>query len=43
MLFGAGSTVQPWRGDPRIEIHGPGYSKILFGPDRAAAWQKSST
>jgi acyl-CoA reductase-like NAD-dependent aldehyde dehydrogenase len=40
MLFGSGSTVRPWRGDPRIEIHGPGYSKILFGPDRAAAWQE---
>ena len=38
MLFGAGPTVRPWQGDPRIEIHGPGYSKILLGPDRSPCW-----
>lgn len=39
MLFGGGATVQPWLADPRIEIHGPGYSKILLGPDTADAWE----
>ena len=38
MMFGAGASVQPWLGDPRIEIHGPGYSKILIGPDKAEGW-----
>ena len=38
MLFGSGATVRPWRDDPRIEIHGPGYSKIVLGPDRAGDW-----
>jgi acyl-CoA reductase-like NAD-dependent aldehyde dehydrogenase len=38
MLFGSGPTVRPWLGDPRIEIHGPGYSKIVVGPDKADAW-----
>jgi acyl-CoA reductase-like NAD-dependent aldehyde dehydrogenase len=38
MLFGSGATVRPWLGDPRIEIHGPGYSKIVLGPDKADAW-----
>jgi acyl-CoA reductase-like NAD-dependent aldehyde dehydrogenase len=40
MLFGSGATVRPWRDDPRIEIHGPGYSKIVFGPDRAGDWPR---
>ena len=33
LLFGGDDTVGPWRGDPRVEIHGAGRSKILFGPD----------
>jgi acyl-CoA reductase-like NAD-dependent aldehyde dehydrogenase len=40
MLFGSGATVRPWQNDPRIEIHGPGYSKIVFGPDRAGDWSQ---
>jgi acyl-CoA reductase-like NAD-dependent aldehyde dehydrogenase len=39
MMFGSGPSVRPWLDDPRIEIHGPGYSKVLFGPDKADAWQ----
>jgi acyl-CoA reductase-like NAD-dependent aldehyde dehydrogenase len=39
MMFGAGASVRPWQGDPRIEIHGPGYSKVLFGPDMAGDWR----
>ncbi len=39
MMFGAGASVRPWLGDPRIEIHGPGYSKVLFGADKADAWR----
>jgi acyl-CoA reductase-like NAD-dependent aldehyde dehydrogenase len=38
MMFGSGASVRPWLGNPQIEIHGPGYSKILLGPDKAAAW-----
>ncbi len=38
MIFGSGATVRPWLRDPRIEIHGPGYSKIVLGPDKADAW-----
>jgi hypothetical protein len=40
MMFGSGASVRPWLGDTRIEIHGPGYSKIMLGPDKAAAWRK---
>lgn len=40
MLFGDASTTGPWRNDPRIEIHGPGYSKVLLGDDTADDWEK---
>ncbi|MCA1629496.1 MAG: hypothetical protein LC774_03835 [Acidobacteria bacterium] len=40
MVFGdAGSTSQ-WRDDARVEVHGPGYSKIVFGEDCADDWEK---
>lgn len=35
LLFGDRDTVSPWRGDHRVEVHGPGWSKVLFGPDLA--------
>lgn len=39
MMFGAGATVRPWQDDSRVEIHGPGYSKVLIGPDQADRWE----
>lgn len=33
MVFGDANTTRPWRNDPRIEVHGPGFSKIILGPD----------
>jgi acyl-CoA reductase-like NAD-dependent aldehyde dehydrogenase len=39
MFFGDVATVGAFAGDPRIELHGPGYSKIVLGPDRADAWR----
>jgi len=40
MLFGDASTTGVWRSDARIEIHGPGYSKVLLGDDTADDWEK---
>jgi hypothetical protein len=40
LLFGDASTVVPWRGDPRIEVHGPGWSKVVLGADAAADWRR---
>jgi acyl-CoA reductase-like NAD-dependent aldehyde dehydrogenase len=40
MMFGDVSSTRPWQGDPRIEIHGPGYSKIVFGEDCVGEWEK---
>jgi acyl-CoA reductase-like NAD-dependent aldehyde dehydrogenase len=34
------SSTRPWQGDPRIEIHGPGYSKIVIGEDCIDDWEK---
>ena len=33
MLFGGGSTVAPWVNTPRVEIHGPGRSKVIIHQD----------
>jgi len=38
LLFGDAATVRPWRGDPRVQVHGPGFSKVLFGEDQLEAW-----
>ncbi len=40
MLFGDATTTAAWHGDPRIELHGPGYSKILLGDDCADDWER---
>ncbi|MBI1826930.1 MAG: aldehyde dehydrogenase [Planctomycetes bacterium] len=40
MLFGDSSTTATWANDPRIEIHGPGYSKVILGDDAADDWKK---
>ena len=38
MLFGDRSTVEPWLTDSRVQIHGPGWSKVIVGPDFASQW-----
>ena len=39
MLFGGGATVDPWKADPRVQIHGPGQSKIILAEDTIAHWE----
>ena len=41
IFFGDTSAVGSFAGDPRIELHGPGYSKVLFGLDEVDRWQQS--
>jgi acyl-CoA reductase-like NAD-dependent aldehyde dehydrogenase len=41
MFFGDLATVGAFAGDPRIELHGPGYSKVLIGADQAGRWRES--
>jgi hypothetical protein len=40
MIFGDAGSTGVWRDDPRIEIHGPGYSKIVIGDDCVDDWEK---
>jgi acyl-CoA reductase-like NAD-dependent aldehyde dehydrogenase len=40
MLFGDASTTRAWAKDPRVELHGPGYSKVILGEDAAGEWEK---
>jgi Aldehyde dehydrogenase family len=40
LLFGDSSTTGMWADDPRVEIHGPGYSKIIIGEDCIDDWEK---
>ena len=40
MLFGDSSTTKPYANDSRVELHGPGYSKIILGNDAADDWKK---
>jgi len=40
MFFGDQASVQAWAGDPRIEIHGPGWSKIIIAEDQIENWEQ---
>jgi acyl-CoA reductase-like NAD-dependent aldehyde dehydrogenase len=40
LFFGAASSVAAWQDDPGVQIHGPGYSKVLIGPDRLDGWEE---
>jgi len=40
LLFGDSSTTGVWANDPRVEIHGPGYSKVIIGDDCVEEWEK---
>ena len=39
MLFGGGATVEPWQADSRVQIHGPGQSKIILAEDTISQWE----
>lgn len=40
MLFGDASTVGSFKDDARVQLHGPGWSKVLIGPDAAPNWRE---
>ncbi|MGH9329365.1 MAG: aldehyde dehydrogenase family protein, partial [Vicinamibacterales bacterium] len=39
MFFGDASSVGAVAGDPRIELHGPGFTKIFVAPDEVDRWR----
>ena len=40
MIFGGTATVDRYKGDPRVQVHGPGFSKILIADDVVDEWEK---
>jgi hypothetical protein len=40
MVFGDISSTKTWQNDPRVEVHGPGYSKIVIGEDEIDHWER---
>ena len=40
MIFGGQATVDRYRGNPKVQPHGPGFSKILIGDDQVDHWEK---
>jgi acyl-CoA reductase-like NAD-dependent aldehyde dehydrogenase len=40
MIFGGTATVERYRGDNRVQVHGPGFTKILLGDDVVDNWER---
>jgi acyl-CoA reductase-like NAD-dependent aldehyde dehydrogenase len=40
LVFGGQPTVDRYRGNPRVQAHGPGFSKILIGDDQVDRWEQ---
>jgi acyl-CoA reductase-like NAD-dependent aldehyde dehydrogenase len=40
LVFGGTPTVERYRGNPKVQAHGPGFSKILLGDDVVDDWEK---
>ena len=40
LIFGGMPTVERYKGNPRVQVHGPGFSKILFGDDCVDDWER---
>ena len=39
LVFGGTPTVDRYRGNPHVQAHGPGFSKILLGDDQVDRWE----
>jgi acyl-CoA reductase-like NAD-dependent aldehyde dehydrogenase len=40
LIFGGTATVDRYRGNPKVQAHGPGFSKILIGDDQVDEWEQ---
>jgi acyl-CoA reductase-like NAD-dependent aldehyde dehydrogenase len=40
LIFGGTPTVEMYEGNPAVQVHGPGFSKILLGDDMVDDWEK---
>lgn len=39
IIFGGADTVRKYEHDPSVEVHGPGWSKVIVGEDKVDHWQ----
>jgi acyl-CoA reductase-like NAD-dependent aldehyde dehydrogenase len=39
-IFGSTETVKRYEGNPRVQVHGPGFSKVLLGDDVVDEWDR---
>jgi acyl-CoA reductase-like NAD-dependent aldehyde dehydrogenase len=40
LIFGGTANVDRYRGNPAVQAHGPGFSKILIGDDQVDRWEQ---
>jgi acyl-CoA reductase-like NAD-dependent aldehyde dehydrogenase len=40
LIFGGTATVDRYRGNVKVQAHGPGFSKILLGDDQVDRWEQ---
>src|SRR6266478_5533249 len=39
-IFGSTETVKRYEGNSRVQVHGPGFSKVLLGDDEVDHWER---
>ena len=40
LIFGGTATVEQYKGNPGVQVHGPGFSKIILGDDLVDDWEQ---
>lgn len=40
LVFGDQTVAAHYADNPRVEVHGPGHSKVVLGPDEAPHWEQ---
>jgi len=40
LIFGGTATIEQYKGNPRVQVHGPGFSKVLIGDDEVDNWER---
>ncbi|MEX0867467.1 MAG: aldehyde dehydrogenase family protein [Pirellulales bacterium] len=40
MIFGGLQTIEQHKGNPKVQVHGPGFSKVLLGEDACDDWEQ---
>ena len=40
MIFGGPATIEQYKGNDGVQVHGPGYAKILIGDDVVDDWEQ---